>query len=386
MTDKKPSSSARDEEATEKAPGSGGFEELAEEPIPVAMIGLGSFARRTLDALAGCQSVKIVGAADRDPQQAAQVGREMDVPYYTDNRQMLLGTKPAIVFLATPPMPAMDIMDFCASLGIHVWKEAPLGRNLGEAVSMARRFEDAGLKLAVGTQRRFVETYRHLFDLRTRIGQTFLARAQYFFNWGPDLQWRADIQSAGGGALLELGYHPIDLLVWLLGLPEEVYGLTTCSQTSAGVAESPKIHGPHDTDDTASALLRYKSDAMATLSVSRISGPVSERLALRGRDGSLVASGESCTLRNPDGDVIDHLQDESAPQDIFRRQVESFIQSIATNSEQYQCSALENLMTHAVIEAIYLSNQTCRPESPLRQLEIHGLHPSECLKYAEHLT
>ncbi len=354
------------------------------EPIPVAMIGLGSSARRTLEALADCPSARVVGVADRDSQKAQQAGREFEVPHYTDNRQLLLGTKPAILFLATPPMPAMDIMDYCASLGIHVWKEAPLGRNLAEAASMARRFEDAELKLAVGTQRRFAETYRHAFDLRTRIGQAFLAHAQYFFNWGTDLQWRADTQSAGGGALLELGYHFIDLLVWLLGLPEEVYGLTTCSTASAErLAESGRPEAPHDTEDNSSALLRYRYDAMATFSVSRISGPVSEQLSLRGHDGSLVALSDSCTLRNPDGDVIDHLQDESTPQDIFRRQVDSFIQAVAANAGQYQCSALENLMTHAVIDAIYLSNQTCRPESPLRQLEIHGMSPAECLKYAE---
>lgn len=348
------------------------------------MIGLGPFARRMLEALADCPSVYIVGVADRHAQQAERAGREIDVPYYSDNRQMLLSTKPSLLFLATPPMPAVEIMETCATLGIHVWKAAPLGRNLGEAAAMARRFAAAGLKLAVGTQRRFAETYRHAYDLRTRTGQAFLARAQYFFNWGSDLQWRADALQAGGGALLELGYHPIDLLVWLLGLPEEVYGLTNCSHNQPSAEEltdSSQLRAPHNTDDTASALLRYKYDAMATLCVSRMSGPLSELLTVRGRDGSLVASGEACTLRNPDGDVLDHMRDDSNQQDVFRRQVESFINAVINNADYYECSALENLMTHAVIEAIYLSSQTGRPESPLDQLEVHGLHPSDCLKY-----
>jgi len=348
------------------------------EKIPVAMIGLGPLAGHMLGALARCPAVRVVGIADRDAQRAQLLGRDIDAPHYTDNRQLLMGTRPAAVFLATPPMAAVEIMETCASLGIHVWKDAPLGRNLGEAASMVRRFTDAGLKLAVGTQRRFVETYQRAHELRARLGQTFLGRAEYFFNWGSELGWRADAHSAGGGALLELGYHPIDLLVWMLGLPEEVYGLSTRAEPSGdALAETGRACGPHDTDDTASALLRYKYDAIATVSVSRISGPVSEMLALRGQDGSLVASGESCTLRNPNGDVLDHIQPEVRAQDIAARQVESFIDAVASEADSCQCSAMENLMTHAVIEAIYLSSQTCQPESPLRQLEIHGLRPAD---------
>ncbi len=353
------------------------------EKIQVAMIGLGGSAGRLLEALANCSAVEIVGVADRDAQQAKRTGLDFGVPHYTDNRQLLLGTKPTALFLATPPMPAMEIMESCASLGIHVWKEAPLGRNLSEAVAMARRFEAAGLKLAVGTQRRFAETYRRAHDLRERIGENkFLARAEYFFNWGTKLQWRSDIQSAGGGALLELGYHFIDLLIWLFGLPEEVYGLTSCNQSPAEELLSPETpNAQHDTDDVASALLKYKSDTMATLAISRRSGPVSELLAIHGRDGSLVVSGQSTTLRNADGDVLEFLEGDSARQDIFNREVDSFIHAVQTESKRYECSAMENLLNHAVVEAIYLSSHTGQPENPLRQLEIQGLSPAECLKY-----
>ena len=124
MTDSKPTDGSESEAAENSA---GQQNETDQAPVSVAMIGLGSFGRRTLEALVNFDSAKIVGVADRDGQQAQKVGREMDVPHYTDNRQMLLGTKPTIVFLAIPPMQAMEIMDYCASLGIHVWKEAPLG-------------------------------------------------------------------------------------------------------------------------------------------------------------------------------------------------------------------------------------------------------------------
>ncbi|HDY66096.1 MAG TPA: Gfo/Idh/MocA family oxidoreductase [Phycisphaerae bacterium] len=351
---------------------------MNDETVSAVVIGLGAFGRQTLEALCTCSFARVVGVADRDPQRAEQVGCELDVPYYTDNRQLLLGTHPQAAFLATPPMHAADLMETCAEKGICVWKEAPLGRNLNEAVAMVRRFDEKDLLLAVGTQRRFTETYQRAYALLNDIGHVSLARAHYLFNWGPELQWRADKQSAGGGVLLELGYHPIDLLVWMLGLPEEVYGVTAC-EAPRNCEASPQP--PHDTDDTASAILRYKDDTMASLITSRVSGPVSEELELYGRDGSVTVTSEVCTLRNSDGDVLDHLQASSRPLDVFRRQAEAFLHAVRTGHRRYSCSAAENLLNHAVIDTIYLSTQTCQPESPLDQLRIHGLDLSDCLKH-----
>ncbi|MCD4823665.1 MAG: Gfo/Idh/MocA family oxidoreductase [Phycisphaerae bacterium] len=351
---------------------------MSNDSVSVVVIGLGTFGRETLRALYQCSAVQVVGIADRDPQVARHLGQQLDIPFYTDNRQLLLKTKPRAMFLATPPMAAPDLLEACAKSGIHVWKEAPLGRNLGEAAAIYRRFEKARLKLAVGTQRRFADSYMRACELRPRVGKVFLARAHYLFNWGPNLQWRTDRQSAGGGALLELGYHFIDLLSWMLSMPEEVYGTTTCEQPNTNNSDQP----PHDTDDTASAILRYKDDSVASIVTSRVSGPVSEELALHGRDGSLIADSESCTLRDPNGDVLDHLATPATPHDIFVRQVESFVRAVRDDDERYPCSAGENLPTHAIIDAIYLSSRTAQPESPMQQLHIHGLEPEECAAHS----
>lgn len=353
---------------------------MSENSLPVAVIGLGAFGRRTLDALVGSGCAKLAGLADRDARRAEEAGREFNVPHYTDNRQLLLSAKPKAVFLATPPMHAPELLEACLELGIHVWKEAPLARSLSEAAAFVRRFHERKLLLAVGTQRRFSETYRLARRRRENIGEVYLARTHYLFNWGADLRWRADKQSAGGGALLELGYHPIDLLIWMLGLPEQVYGVTG-RLNHASPSGEPRP--PHDTDDTASAILRYDNNRTATVVASRVSGPVSEELALHGRDGSITADGETCVIRNSNGDVLDHLQEDSSPRALFRRQATAFVESVLAGKPEgrYACSAAENLLTHAVIDAIYLSHRTCQPERPIDQLRMHGFDIDDCLKH-----
>ncbi|MBN1942317.1 MAG: Gfo/Idh/MocA family oxidoreductase [Phycisphaerae bacterium] len=353
---------------------------MSEGVLPVAVIGLGAFGRRTLEALAECSCARLAGVADRDARRAEEAGREFNVPFYTDNRQLLLSARPKAVFLATPPMHAPDLLEACLEMEMHVWKEAPLGRNLSEAAAFVRRFEERKLLLAVGTQRRFAETYRLAHRRRDRVGEVFLARAEYLFNWGAELRWRGDKQSAGGGALLELGCHPIDLLIWMLGLPEQVYGVIARENSPNG--ENPRP--PHDTDDTVSALLRYGGNRTANVVASRVSGPVREELALHGRDGSITANGDTCVIRNSDGDVLDHLRDDSPPDVVFRRQAEAFLDAVQadTPNGRYACSAAENLLTHAVIDAIYLSHRTGQPERPADQLRMNGFEPADCLKHS----
>ena len=347
------------------------------EALPVAVIGVGGFGAHTLAAARQAPSVRLVGLADRDAAVAAKAGRELGVPHFSDNRALLAQTKPAAVFLAVPPAASAEIVMACAERGIHVWKELPLARNLGEGVALVRRMEQAGLKLAIGTQRRFAAGYRRAKELRGRLGHVFLARSHYLFNWGPQLAWRGDKASAGGGALMELGYHPIDLLVWLLGLPDEVYGVSTMA--AADAVRQAHARPIYDTDDTAAAILRWANGLTATVATTRCAGPVSEDIWLYGQGGSLMANGESCLLRDPDGNVLDSLSDQPAPLAVFRRQVEAFATAIRSNKPAYECSARENLLNLAVIEAVYLSSRTSQPESPARLLKSAGLNAAECL-------
>lgn len=347
--------------------------------VPVAVIGVGGFGRWTLQALQQSPRVEVVGVSDRDPGVAEQAGRAAGVASYIDNRSLLAETRPRAVYLAVPPMAAPDLIDLAAERGVHVWKEPPLARNLAEAVAMVRRMEGAGLKLAVGTQRRFGAGYGRAWQLRERLGRVFLARAHYLFNWGPRLGWRGDRASSGGGALLELAYHPIDLLVWLLGLPEEVYGLSVGDQRPEAVRHGTEPQPIYDTEDTAAAILRYRGGCVASVVTTRRSGPVSEELSLHGRGGSLTANLETCLLRDPDGSALDQASDEGAPQEVFVRQAEAFAEAVLADAGTYACSGRENLLTQAVIEAIYLSDRTCHPESPARLLGTHGLKAEECL-------
>ena len=135
----------------------------------------------------------------------------------------------------------------------------------------------------------------------------------------------------------------------------------------------------YDTDDTASAILRYGRELMATVVTTRSSGSVSEELSLHGESGSINATAESCLLRDRDGNVLERFASAPDPLEPFRRQAEAFARAVLAGADKYECSAWENLLNLATIEAIYLSDSTSQPEHPLRLLKVHGLGIEDCL-------
>jgi len=352
-----------------------------QDTLPVAVIGVGGFGRPTLEALRASELVHVVALGDHNRRVAESAGQEFGVRAFDDNRQLILETKPRAVYLAVPPPAAPELIAICADQGIHVWKELPLARNLAEAVAMVRRMSTAGLKFSVGTQWRFRTSYRRAVEVRPRLGQIFLARAHYLFNWGSALGWRGDKGSAGGGALLELGYHAVDLLTWLLGLPEEIFCRCAGGNRPRAAGNRDERVPPHDTDDTAATMLQYADECIASIVTTRSSGPVSEALSLHGRDGSLEAGSQQCVLRDPDGNVLNQVTDESPPRELFHRQAEAFARAVATEAGKYPCSAWENLLNMAVIEAMYLSDRTCQPENPGRLLQTHAITLEQCLAH-----
>lgn len=327
--------------------------------LRAGMIGIGGFGRMTLAGMLAAPSVAVVALADYDAGLARAKAAEIGATAYDSYEELVQKADIDALFLALPHYLYPPLMRLAAERGLHVYKEKPLARNYAEAKELVELMESKNLRFMLGTQRRWTPGFQTMKGWMPRIGQVFLARGQYVFCWGPDFRWRGSLEQSGGGALLDMGYHTVDMINWLVGLPDEVYA-------SASHIARPHAQFPYETDDTAVTLLRWDNGAMGYLLTCWVSSPAEEKALIHGSDGTLVADWQSVTLMTPTGEVLaEHRLDREAAAGtaVYAAMVEHFAQCVFTGQEP-QCSGRENLANMALIEAAYRSVRTHVPQHP----------------------
>ena len=225
--------------------------------LRLAVIGAGAIGRTHI-ALARDHAlfelVAIVDNADAARALAAQTG----VRHHTDVAAMLAAEKPDAVIVATPNATHADIGVQCLAAGAHVLMEKPITDTLADARRLCAAADAAGRLLLVGHQRRYSGILRAARGILQsgRLGQlvsasgmaTFLKPDAYF-----DATWR---RQKGGGPILINLIHDIDLLRFLMGELDSVQA-----------ASANAVRG-FEVEDTAAVILRFKSGALATMTVS----------------------------------------------------------------------------------------------------------------------
>jgi predicted dehydrogenase len=196
---------------------------------------------------------------------AAEAGRLAPRAEQVGTLDGLLGAGLDGVVIATPS--AMHAEQSIRSLerGAAVFCQKPLGRTEGEvraAVDAARR---ADRLLAVDLSYRFTEGMRRVRDVirSGELGRVYAADLVFHNAYGPDKPWFYDPALAGGGCVMDLGVHLVDLALWVLDAPQ-VSGVS--SRLFAG--GEPLEHHRARVEDYAVATLEMETGAAVRLACS----------------------------------------------------------------------------------------------------------------------
>lgn len=195
----------------------------------------------------------------------------------TDWRSVLEREDVDVVDICVPGHLHAEIAVAALEAGKHVIVEKPLANTIVEAekmVEVARTARSSGVRSMVGFNYRRVPALalarQHVVD--GRIGEVRQVRVSYLQDWLVDerapMSWRLRRESAGSGALGDLGSHAIDQVRYLLG--QEVVGASARTQTFVG--RRPGVEGDEEVtvDDAAWATLRTSGGAVVSLEVSRM--------------------------------------------------------------------------------------------------------------------
>ncbi len=324
------------------------------EKLKVGVIGLGHQSLEDhIPAIKASQDVKLVGVVDINKQKLKSFLKENNgVKGYNKVDDLLKSQKLDFIIVAIPHCFHYEITKKILTSKIHVLKEKPFATSLVQAEELRDIAEKNNVQVAVTLQRRFNPIYSTFFQLIDKIGKLFYIEARYtFYTYKPYEGWRGNKKSAGGGCLIDMGYHIIDLLIWYFGLPEKIFAEMSCSA---------KENIVYDAEDTAQVIFRYeKKNIWGSLVISRVIPPKQEYLNVYGTRGIIHLERGKIERYSSDGKLQETLQRKNSWPSAARDQIEYFIKVI--RGERENISNPNFHLNHlSFIEASYESNITHR--------------------------
>lgn len=190
----------------------------------IGFVGLGWIGTHRLRAIAESGCATVAALADTDPARTADAANaiaQWQQPGITCTFQELLRLDLDGVVIATPNQ--LHATQALAALGrgLSVFCQKPLARTRSEAAAIVQAACDADRLLGVDFCYRNVTGMR---EIKSRIadgviGDVFAVDLTFHNAYGPNKPWFYDARSAGGGCVMDLGIHLIDLLLWVLDYP-----------------------------------------------------------------------------------------------------------------------------------------------------------------------
>jgi len=339
-----------------------------ENIIKWGVTGSGGIARRRTipEGIGKSVHSKLVSVYDIDREVNKSVADEFNA-IAVNSMNDLLSSGIDAVYIASPPDRHLSQVIECAGAKKHILCEKPLGMTVDEAEEMIRVCREEDVILGVGLMMRFSSQHRAALKLieEGQLGKPVYARAQLSC-WYPPIAgaWRQDFKTGGGGSLMDMGSHCIDLLEMFFGKIKSV----SCFINN-------NVH-PYEPEDSAVVSLQFENGAMGTvdtyfcipdnssknvLELYGSSGSIMARGTIgQGAEGEMIAyleggnSGYNAQQERFDGDG---LKISPAPVNTYLSEIEEFSSAVFEKREPLNNHAL-GLRSQRLIAACYTSAAT----------------------------
>jgi predicted dehydrogenase len=323
--------------------------------IGVTIVGCGIIGRNHADAILRHPRLRVAALVDpvlpASEALAEHIAAGSEPPArYPTLAGALAGTDADLVAICTPSGLHSGAAEEALAAGKHVLIEKPLEVSLPAARRIAELAAEAGKRgqvCSVVSQHRFdpavAAVARSIVD--GRLGRITSAvatvpwwRTQDYYD---SAQWRGTWAFDGGGAVMNQGVHTVDLLVWLLGTPVEVFART-----------ARLAHERIEVEDVAVATIRFGSGALAVFHATTGAYPgLPVRLQVHGTLGSAVVDGDRLSLFPDPGESV------PVEDDFVAGHLRQYADVVAAIEERRAAGITvhDGLMALAVVKSIYLS-------------------------------
>jgi predicted dehydrogenase len=208
-------------DAGARALGSTAASAVASDRPRLGFLGVGWIGRHRMQAIAASDVADVVAVADASADAAAQAAEHAPGAAILGSLDAILEAGVDGVVLATPS--ALHAAQAVAALerGVAVFCQKPLARTAAETRQVVDAAREADRLLAVDLSYRFTDGMRRVRELVRGgdLGDVYAVDLVFHNAYGPDKPWFYDPELSGGGCVIDLGIHLVDLALWTLDFP-----------------------------------------------------------------------------------------------------------------------------------------------------------------------
>ena len=352
------------------------------ESIKIGIAGCGKVAALHAFAIGNLKDATLSGVWSRTSETVNKFAKKHSTKAFESIGSMVKKENLDLVIICTPHpfhlQPAIEV----AKAGANVLVEKPLASSLADSKHIIEKCEENGVKLGVISQRRWYEPTRRMKQAteEAKIGKPVLGTVS-MLGWRDKAYydadaWRGTWEMEGGGVLVNQAPHQLDLLLWLMGEIDEVYGTWE------------NLNHPYiEVDDTALAIIKFKQGGLGNIIVSNSQKPgIHGKLHIHGdkasvgvqtEGGAMFIAGSTGIQEAPYNDIwtIPGEEDlvaewKQQDQDAFfesdptinylKYQIEDFVKAIKHNHDP-AVTGYDGLRVVELITAIYRSGRDKMP-------------------------
>lgn len=330
--------------------------------LNMAVIGLGKQAKSSYIPYVNLfEYANLVAICDHNKETLKHTVVDSNISKYTSYQELLDNEQLDFLVITTPHDTHFDIVKKSAERGVHIFKEKPVCKNFKQACELVELLNTYPVHVKIGMQRRFFESYLSLCNLISSMQQPFFVEAKSTLCIpDPHAGWRGSSQIAGGGCILDMGYHLIDLIIWYFGLPDKVY---------ANYSSRANPNETYDAEDTACISFAYEKGLHGNLILSRCYPPKMEKIVVIGSQETIEAYKDKIKVYNNE---TQQVAETSFSDSLFNlRQIDAFCETVL-NSTSILNEVEQHLHHLAFIEACYQSQNQYAVINPWDVLEIQS--------------
>jgi predicted dehydrogenase len=231
----------------------------------LGFLGVGWIGRNRLEAIVADGCAEVVAVADSDAAVAARAGKSAPGAAATHTLDRLFDFDLDGLVIATPS--ALHAAQALSALqrGLAVFCQKPLARTAHESARIVEAARVADRLLGVDLSYRYTSAMRCVRDVVSagEVGEIYSADLVFHNAYGPDKPWFRDPALSGGGCVIDLGIHLVDLALWTLGFPRVMRVSSRLYAQGKPLRPRPSI-----VEDYATAELELETGAVVRLACS----------------------------------------------------------------------------------------------------------------------